>query len=440
MDPLILYFIKVNIALAVLYLFYRLFFSKDTFFGLRRAALILIYLVSFLYPLFNLEDWLQKTGNTNGLATVYSKIMPEIIIVSENTSQTTSYSWIWTAGIILYLVGVLALLLRTVWALVSIRHSLHRCSKDIINGVDVCLLPEAQEPYSFFKWICIHPATHTDKELDEILIHEQTHVEEYHSIDILLAQSAIILCWFNPFVWLLRKEIRINHEYLADKHVITAGHDKKTYQYHLIGMQHQPVAAANLYNNFSVLPLKKRIKMLNKKRTRSIMKSKYLMLLPVAAILLLFSNCVNKAKNGEQEVATEVKDSTTTNVTQTPKEEVAPVVEETTSISPNETIFEIVEVMPEYPGGMQKCLQYLAKEIKYPTKAQDAGQQGRVIVQMVVSKEGKVVDPKVIRSVSPELDAEAIRVVKSMPDWKPGKQKGQAVNVKYTLPIMFKLQ
>lgn len=180
--------------------------------------------------------------------------------------------------------------------------------------------------------------------------------------------------------------------------------------------------------------------MLNKKRTRSIMKSKYLMLLPVAAILLLFSNCVNKAKNGEQEVATEVKDSTTTNVTQTPKEEVAPVVEETTSISPNETIFEIVEVMPEYPGGMQKCLQYLAKEIKYPTKAQDAGQQGRVIVQMVVSKEGKVVDPKVIRSVSPELDAEAIRVVKSMPDWKPGKQKGQAVNVKYTLPIMFKLQ
>lgn len=440
MDPLILYFIKVNIALAVLYLFYKISFSKDTFFGLRRAVLILIYLVSFLYPLFNLENWLQNTGNTDGLATVYSRIMPEIIIVSENTNQTASYAWIWTTGVILYLTGVFVLLLRTVWALVSIRRSLHHCSKDMINGVGVYLLPKAQEPYSFFKWICIHPATHTDKELDEILIHEQTHVEEYHSIDILLAQSAIILCWFNPFVWLLRKEVRINHEYLADKHVITAGHDKKTYQYHLIGMQHQPVAAANLYNNFSVLPLKKRIKMLNKKRTRSIMKSKYLMLLPVAAMLLLFSNCVNKAKNGEQQATTEVKDTTATNVAQTPKEEAAPVSQETSSISPDETIFEIVEVMPEYPGGMQACLKYLAKEIDYPKKAQDAGQQGRVIVQMVVSKEGKVVNPKIVRSVSPELDAEAIRVVKSMPDWKPGKQRGQAVNVKYTLPIMFKLQ
>lgn len=437
MDPLILYFIKVNIALAILYLFYKLFFSKDTFFGLRRAVLILIYVVSFLYPLFNLEQWLQKTENAKGLVTVYSKIMPEIIIVGQNASHTTSYSWIWTAGVMLYLAGVFALLLRTSWALVSIRRSLRGCSKEIINGVEVYLLPKAQEPYSFFKWICIHPAIHTDKELDEILIHEQTHVKECHSIDILLAQSTIILCWFNPFVWLLRKEIRINHEYLADKHVIIAGHDKKAYQYHLIGMQHQPMAAANLYNNFSVLPLKKRIKMLNKKRTRNIMKSKYLMLLPVAAMLLLFSNCVNKAKTEEQQATAEVKDTT---VAQAPKEEAAPVSQETSSISPNETIFEIVEVMPEYPGGMQACLKYLANEIEYPKKAQDAGQQGRVIVQIVVSKEGKVVDPKIVRSVSPDLDAEAIRVVKSMPDWKPGKQRGQAVNVKYTLPIMFKLQ
>lgn len=443
MDPLMLYFIQVNIALTVLYLFYKLFFTKDTFFGLRRTVLMLIYLVSFLYPLFKMENWLQNAGSTDGLATVYSKIIPEIIIIGGNTSQTVNDSWIWITGIVLYLAGVLFLLSRTIWTLFSIQRNLSRCSTDTINGVEVRLLPEAQEPYSFFKWICIHPSTHTDKELDEILIHEQTHVKECHSIDILLAQLTIILCWFNPFVWLLRKEIRINHEYLADKHVITAGHDKKTYQYHLIGMQHQSMAAANLYNNFSVLPLKKRIKMLNKKRTRNIMKSKYLMLLPVAAMLLLFSNCVNKAKNGEQQATTEVKDSTTaTNVAQTPKEEVevAPATEETTSTSPNETIFEIVEVMPQYPGGMEACLKYLSKEIDYPKKAQDAGQQGRVIVQMVVSKKGKIIDPRIVRSVSPELDAEAIRVVKSMPDWKPGTQRGQAVNVKYTIPIMFKLK
>lgn len=433
MTPLILYFIKVNIALAVLYMFYRLFFTKDTFFGLRRVVLILIYLVSFIYPLINLEGWMTKSGDTGGLVTVYSKILPEIII-SGTADKVTDYSWMWTVGITLYLTGVFIFLLRTILELISIHRSLHRCSKERINGVEVCLLPNIREPYSFFKWICIYPTLHSDNELNQILIHEQTHVKSYHSIDILLAQWVIVLCWFNPFAWLLRREIRINHEYLADKCVIAAGYDKKTYQYHLIGMQHQPLAAANLYNNFSVLPLKKRIKMLNKKRTRSIMKTKYLMFLPVAALLLLFSNCGNKAKT-EPQATTEVKD-TTAIVAPTPKEEVAPIAETTT---PEETIFEVVEVMPEYPGGMSACLQYLTKNIKYPTEAQDAGQQGRVIVQIIINKEGKVSNPKIVRSVSPALDNEAIRVIKSMPDWKPGKQRGVPVNVKYTLPVNFRL-
>lgn len=110
------------------------------------------------------------------------------------------------------------------------------------------------------------------KEIKEILVHEQTHVRELHSADILLAQIAIIICWINPFAWLIRSEMRINHEYLADRKVIANGYDKKTYQYHLLGLEHTQLAAANLYNNFSVLPLKNRIKMLNRKRTRNIMK------------------------------------------------------------------------------------------------------------------------------------------------------------------------
>ena len=438
MTPLILYFIKVNIALAVLYMFYRLFFTKDTFFGLRRVVLILIYFVSFIYPLINLEGWMTKSGDNGGLVTIYSKILPEITIVSSAADKVTDYSWIWTVGTALYFTGVVIFLLRTILELVSIHHSLRRCSKEKINGVEVCLLPDAREPYSFFKWICIHPTLHSDNELNQILIHEQTHVRSYHSIDILLAQTAIVLCWFNPFAWLIRREIRINHEYLADKRVIAAGYDKKTYQYHLIGMQHQPLAAANLYNNFSVLPLKKRIKMLNKKRTRNIMKTKYLMFLPVAALLLLFSNCGNKAKT-ESQATTEVKD-TTAMVAPTPKEEAMPTTEKEPQVAEGDKVFEIVEVMPEFPGGMSACLQYLAKNIKYSTEAQDAGQQGRVIVQFIVTKEGKIVNPKIVRSVSTILDNEAIRVVKNMPDWKPGTQKGVPVNVKFTLPVTFRLQ
>ena len=103
-------------------------------------------------------------------------------------------------------------------------------------------------------------------------------------------------------------------------------------------------------------------------------------------------------------------------------------------------IFQVVEEMPEFPGGMAECMKFLAKKIKYPTIAQENGVQGRVIVQFVVNKDGTIVDPVVVRSVDPYLDKEALRVIKAMPKWKPGKQRGKAVRVKYTVPVTFRLQ
>ena len=106
-----------------------------------------------------------------------------------------------------------------------------------------------------------------------------------------------------------------------------------------------------------------------------------------------------------------------------------------------QTIFEVVEQMPEFPnGGMAGLMQYLSKNIKYPTIAQENGTQGRVTVQFVVNRDGSIVDAKVVRSVDPYLDKEAIRVISSMPKWKPGMQRGKAVRVKYTVPVMFRLQ
>ena len=105
-----------------------------------------------------------------------------------------------------------------------------------------------------------------------------------------------------------------------------------------------------------------------------------------------------------------------------------------------EEIFDVVEEMPEFPGGMAALMQYLGKNIKYPTIAQETGIQGRVIVQFVVNRDGSIVDAKVVRSVDPYLDKEAIRVISSMPKWKPGKQRNKAVRVKYTLAVMFRLQ
>ena len=106
-----------------------------------------------------------------------------------------------------------------------------------------------------------------------------------------------------------------------------------------------------------------------------------------------------------------------------------------------QTIFEVVEQMPEFPnGGMAGLMQYLSKNIKYPTIAQENGTQGRVTVQFVVNRDGSIVDAKVLRGVDPYLDKEAIRVISSMPKWKPGMQRGKAVRVKFTVPVMFRLQ
>ena len=105
----------------------------------------------------------------------------------------------------------------------------------------------------------------------------------------------------------------------------------------------------------------------------------------------------------------------------------------------SDEIFQVVEAMPEFPGGTAELMKWLQKNIKYPSIAAENGVQGRVIVQFVVNKDGAIVDPVVLLSVDPYLDKEAIRVVKSMPKWKPGEQRGKPVRVKFTLPVMFKL-
>ena len=133
-------------------------------------------------------------------------------------------------------------------------------------------------------------------------------------------------------------------------------------------------------------------------------------------------------KGNDEENGKDIADLKTITV-QAPPEEVK-----------EEKIFDVVEQMPDFPGGMSALMQYLSKNIKYPVVAEENGIQGRVIVTFVVEKNGSITDVQVVKSVDPSLDKEAVRVVKSMPNWIPGKQNGQSVNVKYTVPVMFKLQ
>lgn len=420
------YFLKINVAIALFYAFYRLFFYKDTFFTWRRVALLCFFAVSAVYPLLNIQTWITAQEPMVAMADLYADIvLPEFTLTPEKTTFDWKAILLQTAGFV-YWGGVALLAARFLIQLAGIIRLAFRSRKTKIGNTNVHLLKQASGPFSFFHWIFIHPTSHTEDELSEILTHEQTHANQWHSIDVLVSEIVCTFCWFNPFAWLMRSEMRINHEYLADRKVVTSGYDRKTYQYHLLGLKQNQPAAANLYNNFSVLPLKNRIKMLNRKRTRNIMRSKYLMFIPVTALLILFSNCTNTGKEESTEEKAEVKYVPT---------EVEP---DTVDIA--NAVFDMVEEMPEFKGGNKALMDYLAANLQYPKGAETKGTQGRVIVQFIVNTDGSIDNAKVLRSVDPELDAEALRVINGMPKWKPGTQKGEPVRVKYTVPVVFRLK
>lgn len=444
------YFLKVNVAIALFYAFYRLFFYKDTFFGWRRMALLCFFVLSAAVPLLNIQTWIVAQEPMVAIADLYANtVLPEFTIAPEIGINWTSTML--NSISILYWGGVGILFIHFLSQLIGIIRLSCQCRTLKIGNINVHLLPNAQGPFSFFQWIFINPSIHNEQELDEILTHEFTHASQWHSLDIIVSEIACILCWFNPFAWLMKREIRTNLEYMADASVLANGYDSKAYQYHLLGLSHHK-AAATIYNNFNVLPLKKRIKMMNKKRTREIGRTKYLMFLPLAALLMIISNIEAVART-TKEIALEVieavdtpiaKSTVTTETLDIQSAELSLTItnpKDTIIPTPEDVVFEVVEVMPEFPnGGMPGLMKYLGKNVKYPIEAHANNIEGRVVVHFIVNKDGSISNVGLTRSVDPLLDKEAIRVISDMPKWKPGMQRGKAVRVKYTVPVMFRLQ
>ena len=221
---------------------------------------------------------------------IYSAILPEMTVTPEVVVKTDWKGILLSASSYMYW-GVMALLfVRFFIQLSSILLLAYRSRRTVIHGVPVYRLDKPAGPFSFFKMIFIHPESHSEKEIDEILTHECTHVFQWHSVDVMICELITVICWVNPFAWLLKREVRHNLEYLADNTVIQSGYDCKSYQYHLLGLAHHYQAAATLYNSFNVLHLKNRISMMNKKRSHGIGRTKYLIFIPLAAFLMLLSN------------------------------------------------------------------------------------------------------------------------------------------------------
>lgn len=395
MMPEFAYFLKVNLAFVLFYAFYRLFFNKDTFFKLRRFLLLGFFALALLYPFMNMQDWIKEKEQLVEIVYYAGLFLPEVEVLADNPVAVDWKALVGQMIGILYLVIVAVLILRFFVQLSSILWMGHRSEKQLINGYTVYAMSEPAGPFSFFNRIFLHPESHSEKEKEEILTHEYIHVSQMHSIDVIVSELMCILCWCNPFVWLLKREVRHNLEYLADNGVIQSGYDSKVYQYHLLGLAHHQQFTA-LYNNFNVLHLKNRIVMMNKKRSRGWMRTKYLVFIPLVLCLMLLSNIEVLARmaNGtkmemetiieqmpesvlpETELVTAKEESQIEETAASVREEVAaPIREEVaTPIREEvETIYTIVEKEPQFPGGEEALLAYLNSSINYPESAKEKG-------------------------------------------------------------------
>ena len=459
MGVFFIYILKSSVCLVLFYLFFRLLLSKETFHRFNRMALLGVLFFSLLIPCIEVTTRHQVEVQQAVLSIEQLLLMAELEATPANVGavqETPAISWVQIV-LLVYLAGILFLACRNIYSLICLFRLIHSGKHEKLEkGVTLVVHNQEIAPFSWMKYIVI-----SRKDLEEngreILIHEMAHIHHRHSVDLLVADICIFFQWFNPGAWLLKQELQNVHEYEADETVINEGVNAKEYQLLLI----KKAVGTRLYsmaNSFNHSKLKKRITMMLKEKSNPWAKLKYLYILPVAAIAVTAFARPEISETAEEISAVKVNDLTaiveakavksTEEVVQvaTALKDTAKPVEvkyipvEVTEKLQGTPVFEVVEQMPEYPGGIAASVEYIQKNMRYPEAAEKNGTQGRVTVQFIIDKEGNVTNPKVLRSVDKDLDAEAIRLVGAMPKWKPGMQKGKAVAVKYTLPVVFKLE
>jgi TonB family protein len=456
MSALLVYFLKANIAFAALYLFFSLLLHRDTFFREKRFALLLGYLFAILHPFIDVSGWIQQSRPVVAMAQSLSNTLPEITVISEENSGPGLYELL----LIGYALFAFILLLRIFWQTCAILILAKRSPKEILYGQKIVHLTGSPSPFSFCRMIFLNPDSYSANDLEEILHHERAHVRQNHTFDVLFAEVICALFWINPFVWLLKRSLRENLEYLADKDVLCNGFDPKSYQYHLLRLSYQK-SPADMANHFNVPQLKNRIIMMNKKKTSLADLSKYALSLPLFAFLLLGAYAWGAKANliastlpakvtaaFSEGMSTNTKEiSNGNNGTKTNLMDEAFAVgyaqnqkgTEASAPSSEEILFSS-SIMPQYPGGENALIAFISKNLRYPKEAAEKGIEGRVTIRFVVDKTGKVTKGVILKSLDPSCDQEALRVINMMPAWTPGEENGKNVSVYFTMPIVYKLQ
>ena len=449
MGVFFIYILKSSVCLVLFYLFFRLLLSKETFHRFNRMALLGVLFFSLLIPCIEVTTRHQVEVQQAVLSIEQLLLMAELETTPANVGavqETSAISWVQIV-LLVYWAGILFLACRNIYSLICLFRLVHSGKHEKLEkGVTLVVHNQEIAPFSWMKYIVI-----SRKDLEEngreILIHEMAHIHQRHLVDLLVADICIFFQWFNPGAWLLKQELQNVHEYEADETVINEGVNAKEYQLLLI----KKAVGTRLYsmaNSFNHSKLKKRITMMLKEKSSPWARLKYLYVLPVAAIAVTafarpeVSDKVEKissVKVNDLAAIVETKVAESAGDTTKPAD-VKYVPAEVRKQLKGTPVFEVAEEMPEFPGGgMSAFMDYIKTNMRYPASAKENGTQGRVTVQFVVDEDGSIKDSKVLRSVDKDMDAEALRLINTMPKWKPGRQKGQPVAVKFTVPVMFRL-
>jgi len=458
MGAFFIYILKSSVCLVLFYLFFRVLLSKETFHRFNRVALLGVLFLSLLIPFIevttNHQVEVQQTMLTIEQVLLMAEMEPATVDATGGVAvyEVASLSWI-EILLLVYLAGIIFFACRNLYSLIRLFRLIHSGKREKLeNGTTLVVHEQEIAPFSWMKYIVI-----SRKDLEEngreILIHEAAHIRHRHSIDLLVADICIFFQWFNPGAWLLKQELQNIHEYEADETVINEGVNAKEYQLLLI----KKAVGTRLYsmaNSFNHSKLKKRITMMLKEKSNPWARLKYLYVLPLAAIAVTAFARPEISEKVEEISAVKVNDLAEI-VQENVLRDTENVLQDTVKVSHGDSkakvsaenraaktkgneelvVFEVVEQMPEYPGGMNALYKYLENKTKSSDVKGKAG--GSVIVGFTVSESGKVKDVRALQSDQPILTKEAERIVSEMPAWIPGKQRGMPVSVKYSVPVRF---
>ena len=519
--------LPIAATVAVLWLVYRLLFRNSNRLKFNRFFLLTSMLLALAMPLLGLLSGMEVPQMGNLKQSIFNGMMLSEVIVTPDgqpmlpevivtTNATPSRFSVWQVIVGIYLIGVGVMTLLFLFKLGKLVLLIIRSPKRKMSSCTAVFTGREQGSFSFFRY-AFFPNENVDP---DIMRHEMSHIAHHHSWDILFAEVMMILQWFNPFIYLYKKELQSLHEYQADRDVVATGVDKKNYMM-LILQQCTAVDFSGMSNNFSLILTKKRIKMITRNEKAKGLWWRLLATLPVLAFLMIANTKVAAQEQqpekkqinveiGQFEIfddngfpmdltdtiiynedgsyvhfkTSEAPDpmtgemrskitATSCNADGTPNENIKFTINaiekhgdttmytvepftldadnfrlsiQTTEDNPvqiirnnNDSIYQIVEEMPQYPGGEKAMMEYVAKNVKYPQEAKDKEIQGRVFVSFVIEKDGSVNEVKVMRGIGGGCDEEAVRVIIGMSKWKPGKQDGKPVRVSYMMPINFKL-